>query len=82
MISAKLLLPYQQKRTILSLEILRVMLHYLEDVPWEIIVKHVDKMVSQLKFSDYKQKFRHEVVNTALKAYNDLEQKVSCREPS
>ena len=81
-ISAKSVLPCQQKRTILTLEILGVMLNYLEVVPWEMIVKHVDKMVPQLQFSGYTQNFRHKVVNTALKTFNDLEQKVSCREPS
>ena len=79
-IHAKSALPWQQKRTVLTQEMLRVMLNCSEDVPWEIIVKHVDKMVLRLQFSGYTQKFRHEVVNAALKAYDDIGRKVSCGE--
>ena len=79
-IHAKSALPWQQKRTVLTQEMLRVMLNCSEDVPWEIIVKHVDKMVLRLQFSGYTQKFRHEVVNAALKAYDEIGRKVSCGE--
>ena len=54
------------------------MLNCSEDIPWEIIFKHVDKMVLRLQFSGYK--FHHEVVNAALKAYDDIGHNVSCTE--
>ena len=79
-IHAKSALPWQQKRTVLTQEILGVMLNCSEDVPWEIIVKHVEKMLVRLQFSGYTQKFRHEVVNAALNAYDDIDYKVSCGE--
>ena len=50
------------------------------DVSWEIIVRHVDKIILLLQFLGYTQKFRHKVVNAALKAYDDIGHKVSCRE--
>ena len=76
-VHAKSALPWQQKRTVLTKEVLRVILNCSEDVPWETIVKHVEKMVLRLQFSGYTQKFRHEVVNAALKAYDVIKDKVS-----
>ena len=79
-IHAKSALPWQQKGTLLTQEILRFMLNCSKDIPWEIIVKHVDKMVLRLQFSGYTQKFCPKVVNAALEAYDGIDHNVSCRE--
>ena len=49
-IHAKSALPWQQKRTVLTQEILCVVLNCSDHVPWEMIVKHVDKMILRLQF--------------------------------
>ena len=79
-IHAKSALSWQQKRTVLTQEILRVILNCSEDISWEVIVQHVNKMVLRLQFSGYTQKFRYEVVKAALKAYDDIKCKVSSGE--
>ena len=55
-----------------------MILNCSEDVSWEVITQHVNKMVLRLQFSGYTQKFRYEVVKAALKAYDDIKSKVSC----
>ena len=74
-IHSKSALPWQQKETALIQEILRVTFNCWEEIPWEIIVKPVRKMVVRLQFSGYTQKFRHKAVNAALKAYDSIDHK-------
>ena len=71
-IHAKSALSWQQKRTVLTQEILRVILNCSENISWEVIVQHVNRMVLRLQFSRYSQKFRYKVVKAALKAYDDI----------
>ena len=76
-INARSALPWRQKRTVLTQEFLRVILNCSEDVPWEVVTKHIDEMVLRLQFSGYTKKFRHEIVDSALKAYDEIIRKVS-----
>ena len=48
----------QIKRTVLTQEVLRVMLHCSRLVPWEVVVKHVDEVVLRMQLSGYTKKFR------------------------
>ena len=79
-IQAKSALSWQQKGTVLTQEVLRVILNCSEDVSWEVVVQHINVMVLRMQFSEYTQKFRHEVVNAALKAYDEIKRKVSSGE--
>ncbi|PFX22394.1 hypothetical protein AWC38_SpisGene13073 [Stylophora pistillata] len=43
-----------------------------KELPWETTVGHVNHMMLRLQYSGYDQKFRTEVVRSALKAYNRI----------
>jgi hypothetical protein len=57
-VNARSVLPWTIKRTLLTQEVLRVMLHCSRLVPWEVVVKHVDEVVLRMQLSGYTKKFR------------------------
>ena len=71
-INARSALPWSCKRTILTQEVLRILLNCSRELPWEVVVAHVNHMMLRLQYSGYDQKFRKEVVRSALAAYNRL----------
>ena len=71
-INARSALPWSCKRTVLTQEILRILLNCSRELPWETAVSHVNHMMLRLQYSGYDQRFRTEVVRLALKAYNRL----------
>lgn len=79
-INAKSAFSWRQKRTVLTQEVLRVLLNCSPDVPWERVVSHANTMVLRIQDSGYSKKFRHEVVNAALKAYDEIHRKADCGE--
>eukprot|EP00794_Sanderia_malayensis_P013424 gene13424-14803_t len=70
----------KQKRTILTQEVLRVLLNCSVCIPWEEVAKHVSNMVLQMQFSGFPKKFRYEIVNSALKAYDEIHRRVELGE--
>ena len=75
-IHAKSALSWQVKRSVLSQEVLRVLLNCSEDIIWEDRARHASKMVLRMQYCGYSQKFRYEVVESALKAYDVIQQQV------
>ena len=71
-INARPALPWSCKRTILTQEVLRILLNCSRELPWETTVGHVNHMMLRLQYPGYDQKFRTEVVLSALKAYNRM----------
>ena len=71
-INARSALQWSCKRMILTQEVLRILLNCSKELPWEGVVSHVNHMMLRLQYSGYDQKFRTEVVRSALKAYNRL----------
>ena len=55
-------LPEQMKRTVLTHELLRILVHCSKDLPWETVCGHVNGYTKKLQFSGYDHKFRHDVV--------------------
>ena len=51
----------------LTQETLRVLLNFSKLLPWERRVENVNEMVLRKQYSGYSEKFRYEVVNSALK---------------
>ena len=47
------------------------------DVPWDRVITHAKTMVLRMQYSGYSKKFRHEVVNAALKAYDEIQRKAN-----
>ena len=79
-INARSALSWQQKRTVLTQEVLRVLLSCSSDIPWEQVARHASTMALRMQFSGYSKKFRHEVVDSAVKAYDDIRRKVTSGE--
>ena len=70
-INAKSAIPWSTKRTVLTQEMLRVLLNCSKELPWRVPTQHVNEMVLRMQYSGYSKKFRYEVVNSALKAYDE-----------
>ena len=67
-INARSAAPWSMKRTVLTQEVLRVLLNCSTDLEWEVKKNHVEMMVARMQFSGYSNKFRSEVVDSAIKA--------------
>ena len=68
-INSRSALSWGTKRTVLTQEVLRVLLNCSKLSPWERVVENVNEMVLRMQYSEYSEKFRYEVVNSAFKAY-------------
>ena len=64
-INARSAFSWSTKRTVLTREVLRVLLNCSKLLPWERVVENVNEMVLRMQYSGY----RYEVDNSALKAY-------------
>ena len=69
-VHAKSALAWSAKRSILTQEVLRVLLNCSPDLRWEERAQHASVMVLRMQYSGYTRKFRAEVVESALKAYD------------
>ena len=74
-IHEKSALPTKNKRTILTQEVLRILLHCSEHLPWEVPRAHINKYMMKMQYSGYNQIFRYHVVNGAIKAYEKIKEK-------
>ena len=70
-INAKLAIPWSTKCTALTQEVLRVLLNCSKELPWRVPTQHVNDMVLRMQYSGYSKKFWYEVVNSALKVYDE-----------
>ena len=68
-INARSTLNWNTKRTVLTQEVLRVLLNCSRLLPWERVVENVNEMILRIQHSGYSKKFWHEVVDSALNAY-------------
>ena len=71
-IHASSAIPKRTKRTILTQEMLRIMLHCSRYLPWEVVRTHLNKFMMKLQYSGYDQEFRHEVAKSAINAYETI----------
>ena len=69
MLSSRSALPMKVKRTVLTQEVLRVLLNCNPEIPWERTMDHVNNMIKRMQYSGYSKGFRYEVVQSALHAY-------------
>jgi len=67
--SALISLSWSTKRTVLTQEVLRVLMNCSKLLPWERVVENVDEMVLRMQYSGYNKKLRYEIFDSALKAY-------------
>ena len=71
-INARSAVPWKNKRTILTQEILRILRNCSIDLPWERVSEHVTEFTARMQYSGYSQEFRAEVVKSALHAYDQM----------
>ena len=74
-INARSTLPWKTKRTILVQDTLSILKNCHKNLPWEEIAKHLTRMSMRLQYSGYDQKFRHDVISTALAAYKKIRER-------
>ena len=72
MVHSRSAIPWQSKRTVLTQEVLRVLLNCSLDLPWEQKAAHISNMTLRMQYSGYSKKFRYQVVTSALNAYKKL----------
>ena len=71
-IHARSSLPWSTKRTVLTQEVLRILLRCSPELPWPSIKDHVETYMKRMQFSGYTPKFKGEVVRSAMNAYRKL----------
>ncbi|KAJ7339368.1 hypothetical protein OS493_005762 [Desmophyllum pertusum] len=67
-VNAKSALSWSCKRTILTQEVLRILLNCSTELPWKTTVDHVNHMMLRLQYYGYGWKFRTEVVRSSDRA--------------
>ena len=65
------------KRQILTQDALRRLLNCSSELPWEQKAYHLQDFASRLQFSGYDKKFRCEIVDSAVKALQKIEDAVA-----
>ena len=73
MLSSRSAPPMKVKRTVLTQEVLRVLLNCNPEIPWERTVDHVNNMIKRMQYSGYSKGFRYEVVQSARHAYKKIQ---------
>ena len=66
----------KDKRTVITQDILRVLLRCSPTLPWENIKQHIDEYTMRLQFSGYSEQFRKQVVRSAIIAHERIKEKV------
>ena len=69
-------MPLKDQRTVISQEILRIVLRCSPLLPWERVKMHIEDYMMRLQFSGYDEKFRKQALRSAAKAYNKIKDKV------
>ena len=62
------------KRTVLTQEVLRVLLNCNPEIPWERTVGHVNNMMRRRQYSGYSKAFHYEIVQSVLHAYKKTQE--------
>ena len=68
-IHAQSAMSYTSKRTMITQDILRVLLRCSPHLPWNQVLPHINHMMMRIQYSGYSEKFRKEVTASAVKAY-------------
>ena len=74
-IHEKTAMSSKQKRTVLTQELVRVMLRCSPLLPWTETTKHINNFMARLQYSGYNRKFRAQIAKSALKAYREIKRK-------
>ena len=76
LIDARSAMPLRNKRTVLTQDLLRILMRCSPELEWETKKKHVEEYVLRLQYSGYNEQFRKEIVRSAINAYEKIKRKV------
>ena len=79
-VHAKTAMSTKQKRTILTQEMLRILLRCSPLLPWKNTVQHINKFMLRMQYSGHKRRFRTQIIKSAMNAYNQIKDKDKARE--
>ena len=71
-VHAKSAIPMKTKRTILTQEMLRILLHCSRYITWESVCRHLNDFTKKMQYSGYDQAFRYNVAKSAVNAYQTM----------
>ena len=66
-------IPTKTKRTVLTQEMLRIMLHCSRYIPTETVNNHLNNFMKKMQYSGYKKTFRYDVAKSASHAYRTIQ---------
>ena len=69
-------MPTKDKRTVLTQDLLRVIMRCSPDLPWHMKKRHIEEYSMRMQFSGYSEGFRKEIVRSAIKAYQKIKRQV------
>ena len=75
MTHARSAMPPAMKRTVLTQELLRVMLRCSPRLGWDNVVDHLNSMMKRMQFSGHNQTYRAQILKSALAAYDKIVRK-------
>ena len=79
-IDANSAMPLKDRRTVLTQDLLRIILRCSPDLPWADKKKHIEEYMLRMQYSGYDEAMRKEVLRSAIKAYEDIKEKVRRKE--
>ena len=65
-------MPMHVKRTVLTQEMLRIILHCSRDLPWETVRQHMSNFTMKMQYSGYDHAVRHDVTRSAINAFQKI----------
>ena len=68
-------IPFKMKRTVLTQEMLRILLHCSNQIPWAMVLPHLNNFMRKMQFSGYDKTFRYAVAKSAINAYESIRDK-------
>ena len=74
-INANSAMPTGTKRTVLTQEMLRIMLHCSKYLAKETTNRHLNNVMKKMQYSGYKKSFRYDVTKSAMQAYRLIKEK-------
>ena len=80
LIDSQSAMPFKDRRTVLTQDLLRILLRCSPELPWNEKKKHVEEYVLRMQFSGYEETVRKEIVRSAIKAYESINKKVAEKE--
>ena len=71
-IHEKSAMPKSLKRTVLTQEVLRILLRCSPKLPWEVTANHLSMFMMRMQYSGYNKTFRAQVLKSGLNAYENI----------